>query len=275
MTISTLTATVRERLIEMRLTPSKKLYSIEVSAREGLFTRQGTRPENFSYPLPTPAAARGIVESVYWKPEVVVQVERIAILNEPRWRSQMINGVNGTYPLSDEFHGRVKLGLLPRAINVQSRRGSQYAAGCELDVHIGENVGRNQVAHTLLENPRFAITFRLLGRDGSNLRAHCAMLERRLARGESFRWACMGKKAHVAQVVPVASLRSLAPVDYTEFLPGMYYDQFDYFAGHASAAARLQAGDRPSATYFDAHIDAGVMQVPYFIDEAVRRVVPT
>jgi len=269
--VSSLTASVRYTLRSMGLSIGKRLYSIEVSARHGLFTWQGTRPENFSYPLPTPAAARGIVESIYWHPEVIVQVERIAILNEPSWRSQVINGVNGGYPLTREYTERLSKGLAPRPVFVGGQRDSHYAPGSELQVLLGESYGRNQVMHTILEEPRFAITFRLLGRPGSNLRAHAERLQRRLARGQPFRWACMGKKAYAADVMALASLREVTPVDYSQELPGMYYDQFDYYATHTDAACRQDAMHTPTAAYFDARIERGVMQVPYFVDAAVRR----
>src|SRR5580700_6260363 len=49
------------------------------------FTRPELKVERYSYPLPTPSAARGIFEAIYFKPEFSWQVTRVATLKPPSY----------------------------------------------------------------------------------------------------------------------------------------------------------------------------------------------
>ena len=61
-------------LDEQRLT-------VKVSGDFACFTRPDLKVERMSYPCPTPAAARGILDSILWKPEFKWYLRRILILN--------------------------------------------------------------------------------------------------------------------------------------------------------------------------------------------------
>lgn len=58
------------------------------------FTRPEMKVERVSYPLPTPSAARGILEAIFWKPEITWQIEEIWVLNPIRYFSILRNEVN-------------------------------------------------------------------------------------------------------------------------------------------------------------------------------------
>ena len=58
------------------------------------FTRPENKVERVSYSVPTPSAARGILESIFWKPEFRWQVQQIWILNPIRTYSILRNEVN-------------------------------------------------------------------------------------------------------------------------------------------------------------------------------------
>ncbi len=58
------------------------------------FTRPEMKVERVSYPVPTPSAARGILEAIFWKPEFSWQVESIAVLKPIRYFSILRNEVN-------------------------------------------------------------------------------------------------------------------------------------------------------------------------------------
>ena len=59
--------------------------AFEVSGPFACWTRPDLKTERVSYPVPTPSGARGVVEAVFWKPEVSVLVRRIEVLNPVRW----------------------------------------------------------------------------------------------------------------------------------------------------------------------------------------------
>jgi CRISPR-associated protein Cas5d len=58
------------------------------------FTRPEMKVERVSYPLMTPSAARGVLESILWKPEFKWMVREIRVLKEPRYFSILRNEVN-------------------------------------------------------------------------------------------------------------------------------------------------------------------------------------
>jgi CRISPR-associated protein Cas5d len=58
------------------------------------FTRPEMKVERVTYPVMTPSAARGVLESVFWKPEVSWRVEEIWVLKPIRYFSILRNEVN-------------------------------------------------------------------------------------------------------------------------------------------------------------------------------------
>ncbi len=62
------------------------------------FTRPEFKTERVSYPVPTPSAARGILEAVLWKPAIRWEVGRILVLNPIRFVSFRRNEVNSVIP---------------------------------------------------------------------------------------------------------------------------------------------------------------------------------
>ena len=58
------------------------------------FTRPEMKVERVTYPVITPSAARGVLESIFWKPEFTWCVEEIWVLNPIRYFSMLRNEVN-------------------------------------------------------------------------------------------------------------------------------------------------------------------------------------
>lgn len=59
------------------------------------FTRPEMKAERVSYDVMTPSAARGILESIHWKPAIRWVVDKIHVLNEIRFESIRRNEVEG------------------------------------------------------------------------------------------------------------------------------------------------------------------------------------
>ncbi len=57
------------------------------------FTRPEMKVERVSYPVMTPSAARGILEAVYWEPQVFYRVAAIRVVKRGRWSSIRRNEV--------------------------------------------------------------------------------------------------------------------------------------------------------------------------------------
>lgn len=70
------------------------LLEVKVWGGFALFTRPEFSAERVSYQIMTPSAARGILEAVFWKPEMTWQVHEIHVLNPIRNFSILRNEVN-------------------------------------------------------------------------------------------------------------------------------------------------------------------------------------
>ena len=57
------------------------------------FTRPEMKVERVSYDVMTPSAARGVLEAIFWKPQIVWRVTKIEVLKPIRWASVRRNEV--------------------------------------------------------------------------------------------------------------------------------------------------------------------------------------
>jgi CRISPR-associated Cas5-like protein len=58
---------------------------LEIWREYACFTRPECKVERMSYPVLTPSAMRGILEAIYWKPEISWHIDSIRILEPIRW----------------------------------------------------------------------------------------------------------------------------------------------------------------------------------------------
>ncbi len=68
--------------------------TVRVWGEFACFTRPEMKVERVTYPVPTPSAARGVLEAILWKPEFSWRVESIAVLKPIRYFSILRNEVN-------------------------------------------------------------------------------------------------------------------------------------------------------------------------------------
>lgn len=67
---------------------------VKVWAPWACFTRPEMKAERVSYPVMTPSAARGVLEAIFWKPEITWKILEIWILKEIKFHSILRNEVN-------------------------------------------------------------------------------------------------------------------------------------------------------------------------------------
>ncbi|MEW6511651.1 MAG: type I-C CRISPR-associated protein Cas5c [Bacteroidota bacterium] len=70
------------------------LVRLRVWGEFACFTRPDLKVERMTYPCMTPSAARGILDSILWKPEFVWQVQRILVLKPVKFASVKRNEIN-------------------------------------------------------------------------------------------------------------------------------------------------------------------------------------
>ena len=68
--------------------------AVKVWGEWACFTRPELKVERVSYPTMTPSAARGVLESIFWKPQFAWRIEEIWVLNPIRYFSILRNEVN-------------------------------------------------------------------------------------------------------------------------------------------------------------------------------------
>ena len=75
------------------------MIQLEVWGAYALFSRPELKVERVSYDVPTPSAARGIVEAVYYHPGLRWVIDRIHVLNPIRfvsiWRNEVTDKISG------------------------------------------------------------------------------------------------------------------------------------------------------------------------------------
>ena len=201
-----------------------KAFTLRVRGELACFTRPEMKVERVSYEAMTPAAARGVLEAIVWKPAIRWHIHEIALLAPIRWVSFRRNEVKDIasprvpYLVADSPDQRSQR-------NTLALRNVDYVARCS-----------------------FAMTARAGTRD--NVPKFEEMFERRLERGQHHEPPYLGMREMVADVGP-------APESYTTIEPGvdrplglMFYDFEPVDSGRG----------RP--LFFEAHLRSGVLRVP-------------
>ena len=70
------------------------MVAVKVWGEFACFTRPEMKVERVTYPVPTPSAARGVLEAIFWKPEMCWRVREILVLKPIRYASILRNEVN-------------------------------------------------------------------------------------------------------------------------------------------------------------------------------------
>lgn len=192
------------------------------------FTRPEMKVERVSYPVPTPSAARGMLEAIFWKPEFTWRVEEIWVLNEVRYVSLLRNEVNSRQ--SD------------RAAAAWQRTGGGYDASAD----------RAQ-RHTLaLRDVAYVVRAQVVVKPGvaADVAKFRDQFRRRVQAGRCFAQPYLGCREFTAYFAPPDGTER--PIDRTEDLGRMLLD-LDYAP---------DGSGRGVPRFFDARLERGVLRVP-------------
>jgi CRISPR-associated protein Cas5d len=78
---------------------------VQVSGEAALFSRPELKAERVTYPVMTPTAARGVLEAIFWKPQMRYQVVAIEVLKEIRQFTVRRNETHRVVPLDAALRG--------------------------------------------------------------------------------------------------------------------------------------------------------------------------
>ena len=211
-------------------------FCLQVSGPFACFTRPEMKVERVSYDVMTPSSARSIFEAILWKPQIRWRVQRIEVLKPIRWINLRRNEVSAVVSTR----------------NVQQA----MAAGCG-DVGLYIEDERQQRAGYFLRDVAYRIHAELalnpLKPSGEPLAKYTEMFARRASKGQCVNQPYLGCREFAADVQWVDTTKALAaPIADTRELGWMLHD-LDF--SHPSD---------PQPRFFNAHLHAGVVQVPPF-----------
>lgn len=217
---------------------------LHVWGERACFTRPEMKVERVSYDVPTPSAARGILEAIHWKPAIVWRIDRIHVLKRIQFMSFRRN----------EVGAKASAALAARGM----RAGSVAGLGISVEAE------RQQRAATLLKDVAYVIEahFDMTGRAGSEDTAakHIAMFNRRAEAGQCFHRPCLGTREFPAEFALLPEGAALPPSE----LPA---DQRDRDLGWMLHDIDF-AQDRTSR-FFRARLKDGVLDVNACLAEGV------
>jgi CRISPR-associated protein Cas5d len=157
-----------------------------------LFTRPEMKVERVSYDVITPSAARGVIEAIYWKPEIRWRIDRIHVLNPIRFTSLRRN----------EVASKVSATNVARAM--KAGRGN-------LGLYIEDD--RQQRAASILRDVGYVIHARFEIISGEpNVAKHLDQFNRRARNGQCFHRPYLGCREFAADFELVEADQAIPPV---------------------------------------------------------------
>lgn len=127
--------------------------TLKISGDYALFSRPEMKVERVSYDVITPSAARGVLEAIYWKPQIRWVIDEITVLKPVRFTNIRRNEVASKIPVKG-------------ATGVSAAMKNP-----EIVPHMAVDENRQQRASMVLKDVAYVI------------RAHVAVLDRRLEKG--------------------------------------------------------------------------------------------
>lgn len=234
-----------------------KQVAVKVWGPYACFSRDEASVERVSYEVMTPAAARNILRSIFWKPEFDWEVRQIEVLNPIRWAQIARNEVGD------------------KATPAMVFKENRYLAD-DTGARSGETQRRVLRSGVVLADVCYVVRARLALEphayhgEHDPLSKYRAMFERRLSKGQCFSQPYLGMRDHHAFFERPDGEEQ--PQDLTMDLGPMRYDVV--YEEHEKGPVRVKKhptrpGEKkqrvkalPRAVYFNARLERGVMRVP-------------
>lgn len=236
---------------------------LHISGDFACFTRPEMKVERVSYDVLTPSAARGILEAIYWKPQIRWVIDRIHVLKPIRFTNIRRNEV-GTKASAPNRASTNSIKTTPPGIIIEEVR-QQRAATILRDV-----------AYVI--EAHFEILDRRFEKNGPELSDHdCAgkhldMFNRRARSGQCFHQPSLGTREFPARFTLIEPDSPLPNSELTEdelnrplgwmlhdisYLPATKKDKDAFLTSRKKLV-------RTEPRFFDAKIENGVIKIPPF-----------
>jgi CRISPR-associated protein Cas5d len=219
------------------------------------FNRPEMKVERVSYDVMTPSAARGILEAIYWKPEMRWAVDRIHVLNPIRFTQVRRNEIDSTIPVKGTTgaekamkSGRGELGMA-----VEEHR--QQRAGLIL-----RDVAYGIEAHVEVVTPPPAGSPVARAPEAK----HLEMFKRRASKGQFFHHPYLGTREFPAYFDLVEAFQASPAELAGERDLGLLLHDIMYRPDPDGPIIESHGGKRLSAAprFFHAVLRSGILDVP-------------
>jgi CRISPR-associated protein Cas5d len=210
--------------------------AVHVWGEYACFTRPEMKVERVSYPVMTPSAARGVLESIFWKPEIRWRVLSIAVLKPIRHLGILRNEASRKIPV--------------RSASAWMKQGFHETYLVDDD--------RQQRNTLCLRDVAYRIEAQIALRDHAtnNLAAYRDQFRRRVERGQCYIRPALGCREFAAHFGPPDP--DARPMSQTDDLGQMLFDvTYDDQTG------------RGTPIFFHARLDKGLLHVPQRLYEEV------
>jgi CRISPR-associated protein Cas5d len=187
--------------------------------------------ERVTYPVITPSAARGVLEAIFWKPEIHWQIEEIRVLRPIRYFSILRNEINNRQTIK------------------KAQGWSKHGTG-------GFDAAADRAQrHTLaLRDVAYVIQAQIILKPHADAdpAKYRDQFRRRVQQGRCFATPYLGCREFTASFAP--SNGQEQPIDKTEDLGPMLHD-LDYAPDGSGCG---------TPHFFNARLERGVLRVPPF-----------
>lgn len=186
----------------------KRIVRVKVSGDFACFTRPDLKVERMTYPCMTPSAARGILDSILWKPEFQWYVRKIIVLNPVKFYTVKRNEINS------------KQGKIPIVVNAVNSAGKPKY--------------RSQRNSVVLKDVAYIIEASIFQKDGSSKNkpekyvgmnaGREGMFPRRVKKGQCWRRPFLGTREFSAEFLKPDGTET--PIQETIPIGSMLFDIF-------------------------------------------------
>jgi CRISPR-associated protein Cas5d len=207
------------------------------------FTRPEMKVERVSYSVMTPSAARGLLESILYKPQFRWRIHRIAVWKPVRFLAFRRNEVKSRAAARNPLPINVEEDRTQR--NTLALRDVEYVIEASITLTRLANLPRQKPADE--DEPD----------RGDNLAKYYGMFHRRAEKGQCFAQPCFGCREFPAHFELADALAMNVPpgLNLDASLGLMLYDVFDLDIGPDYRAGKIEA--KPQISFFRAGLHNG------------------
>ena len=210
------------------------------------FTRPEMKVERVSYPIITPSAARGVLEAIFWEPQMCYLIDRVAVVKKGRWFSFRRNEVTSVISIDSAkswMRGKTPVRFIAAGGGAADAAQRNMLALAEVEYLITAEVRLTKRA----KPPK------------ANLGKYLSEVQRRARKGKCYHRPALGCREFAADFdwVDDASARALENWPH-EDLGLMLYDVFDPQRREECTDDEPHVG--PGSVFFHATVSDAVME---------------